>query len=122
MLKNSRHVRAERYERENRAYANERYHYGRGIGEVFAEYADIGSERHNRNHDEIEYEGCNLTGHFGCAGFQTDDKHNKSADDHNRLFDEEDKENYQKWNEAKAIKDFETADIYRNKLIQKGIL
>jgi len=34
----------------------------------------------------------------------------------------EDKEIYQKWNEAKANKDFASADIYRNQLIEKGIL
>ena len=35
---------------------------------------------------------------------------------------EEDKDIYSKWNEAKANKDFETADKYRNQLIEKGIL
>ena len=35
---------------------------------------------------------------------------------------EEDKDIYSKWNEAKANKDFETADKYRNQLIKKGIL
>ena len=34
----------------------------------------------------------------------------------------EDKEIYSKWNEAKANKDFDTADKYRNELIEKGIL
>ncbi|MDO5440778.1 MAG: cysteine--tRNA ligase [Erysipelotrichaceae bacterium] len=34
----------------------------------------------------------------------------------------EDKDTYNKWNEAKANKDFETADKYRNELISKGIL
>ncbi|MGN1344671.1 MAG: cysteine--tRNA ligase, partial [Traorella sp.] len=36
--------------------------------------------------------------------------------------DDEDYENYQKWNDAKAIKDFQTADIYRQKQIEKGVL
>ena len=36
--------------------------------------------------------------------------------------DEEDKRNYALWNEAKANKDFETADKYRAALIEKGIL
>ena len=35
---------------------------------------------------------------------------------------EEDKETYSKWNEAKTNKDFETADKYRNILLEKGIL
>ena len=35
---------------------------------------------------------------------------------------EEDRETYRKWNEAKAVKDFETADRYRNILMEKGIL
>ena len=35
---------------------------------------------------------------------------------------QEDKETYNKWNEAKVNKDFETADKYRNILIEKGIL
>ena len=34
----------------------------------------------------------------------------------------EDKEIYNKWNKAKADKDFETADKYRNELTAKGIL
>lgn len=34
----------------------------------------------------------------------------------------EDKELYGKWNQAKADKDFETADKYRNLLVEKGIL
>ena len=34
----------------------------------------------------------------------------------------EDKEIYNKWNKAKADKDFETADKYRNELTNKGIL
>ena len=34
----------------------------------------------------------------------------------------EDKEVYNKWNEAKSNKDFETADKYRNILMEKGIL
>ena len=34
----------------------------------------------------------------------------------------EDKDIYNKWNEAKANKDFDTADKYRNILIEKGIL
>lgn len=38
------------------------------------------------------------------------------------VLSDEDKEIYQKWNEAKANKDFETADKYRNQLIEKGIL
>ena len=35
---------------------------------------------------------------------------------------DEDKDTYAKWNEAKANKDFETADKYRNTLMEKGIL
>ena len=35
---------------------------------------------------------------------------------------DEDKETFEKWNAAKAIKDFETADIYRNQLAEKGLL
>jgi cysteinyl-tRNA synthetase len=35
---------------------------------------------------------------------------------------EEDKENYCLWNEAKANKDFETADVYRAKLIEKKLI
>lgn len=38
------------------------------------------------------------------------------------VLDEEDYDLYQKWNDAKAIKDFATADIYRQKLIEKGVL
>ena len=34
----------------------------------------------------------------------------------------EDQEIYQKWNEAKAQKDFASADVYRQQLIDKGIL
>jgi len=34
----------------------------------------------------------------------------------------EDKEIFKAWNDAKAIKDFELADTYRNKLMEKGIL
>ena len=39
-----------------------------------------------------------------------------------KVLDEEDKRNYALWNEAKANKDFETADKYRAVLIEKGIL
>ena len=39
-----------------------------------------------------------------------------------KVLDEEDKKNYALWNEAKANKDFETADRYRSILIEKGIL
>jgi cysteinyl-tRNA synthetase len=35
---------------------------------------------------------------------------------------EEDKEVYNKWNEAKKAKDFEEADKYRLQLIEKGLL
>ena len=38
------------------------------------------------------------------------------------VLDEEAHDLYQKWNDAKAIKDFETADVYRQKLIEKGVL
>ena len=38
------------------------------------------------------------------------------------VLDDEDYDLYQKWNDAKAIKDFATADIYRQKLIEKGVL
>ena len=38
------------------------------------------------------------------------------------VLDEEDKKIYQDWNKAKAEKDFETADKYRNILMEKGIL
>jgi len=38
------------------------------------------------------------------------------------VLSEEDLEIYNKWNEAKKEKDFETADRYRNILIEKGIL
>ena len=34
----------------------------------------------------------------------------------------EDKDTYNKWNEAKSNKDFETADKYRAILTEKGIL
>lgn len=35
---------------------------------------------------------------------------------------EQDRENYEKWNEAKAVKDFETADIYRQALMERGLI
>lgn len=35
---------------------------------------------------------------------------------------EEDKELFNKWNEAKANKDFTSADEYRNALTMKGLL
>jgi len=35
---------------------------------------------------------------------------------------EEDREIYQKWNEAKKAKDFAAADEYRAKLSEKGLL
>ena len=35
---------------------------------------------------------------------------------------DENLENYKKWQEARANKDFELADVYRNKLIEAGIL
>ncbi len=38
------------------------------------------------------------------------------------VLSEEDKEIYSKWNEAKKVKDFETADKYRTILTEKGIL
>lgn len=38
------------------------------------------------------------------------------------VLDEESFDLYQKWNDAKAVKDFQTADIYRQKLIEKGVL
>lgn len=38
------------------------------------------------------------------------------------VLSDEDKETYKKWNEAKAAKDFETADLYRKTLMEKGIL
>ena len=38
------------------------------------------------------------------------------------VLDDEDYDLYQKWNDAKAVKDFATADIYRAKLIEKGVL
>ena len=38
------------------------------------------------------------------------------------VLDEEDRKIYQEWNKAKAEKDFETADKYRNILMEKGIL
>lgn len=38
------------------------------------------------------------------------------------VLSDEDKDIYNKWNEAKSQKDFETADVYRNQLIEKGIL
>ncbi|MBQ6333670.1 MAG: cysteine--tRNA ligase [Erysipelotrichaceae bacterium] len=38
------------------------------------------------------------------------------------LLSDEDKDIYNKWNEAKAAKDFETADKYRALLMEKGIL
>ena len=38
------------------------------------------------------------------------------------VLSEEDKDIYNKWNEAKSNKDFETADKYRNILTEKGIL
>ena len=38
------------------------------------------------------------------------------------VLSDEDKEVYAKWNEAKAAKDFETADKYRAVLMEKGIL
>lgn len=38
------------------------------------------------------------------------------------ILDEESFELYEKWNQAKSIKDFETADRYRQKLIEKGVL
>lgn len=38
------------------------------------------------------------------------------------VIDEEDKETYANWNKAKAEKDFAQADIYRNKLAEKGLL
>ena len=38
------------------------------------------------------------------------------------ILSDEDKDTYNKWNEAKAAKDFETADKYRSVLMEKGIL
>ena len=38
------------------------------------------------------------------------------------IMSDEDKDIYNKWNEAKANKDFDSADVYRNQLIEKGIL
>ena len=38
------------------------------------------------------------------------------------VLDEEDRKIYQEWNKAKSEKDFETADKYRNILMEKGIL
>ena len=38
------------------------------------------------------------------------------------VLSDEDKDTYNKWNEAKAAKDFETADKYRSVLMEKGIL
>ena len=38
------------------------------------------------------------------------------------VLSDEDRETYRKWNEAKADKDFETADLYRKTLMEKGIL
>ena len=38
------------------------------------------------------------------------------------VLDEDDKKIYQEWNKAKSEKDFETADKYRNILMEKGIL
>ena len=38
------------------------------------------------------------------------------------ILDEESFELYQKWNDAKAVKDFEKADSYRQKLMEKGVL
>ena len=35
---------------------------------------------------------------------------------------DEDKENFRLWNEAKANKDFEKADVYRNRLIERGLM
>ena len=35
---------------------------------------------------------------------------------------EEDKNNYKAWNEAKKEKDFETADTYRQLLMEKGLI
>ena len=39
-----------------------------------------------------------------------------------KVLSEDDKETYRKWNEAKSVKDFATADQYRNILMEKGIL
>ena len=38
------------------------------------------------------------------------------------VLSDEEKDTYNKWNEAKAAKDFETADKYRSVLMEKGIL
>ena len=38
------------------------------------------------------------------------------------VLSDEDKKIYNSWNEAKANKDFETADKYRMQLMEKGIL
>ena len=38
------------------------------------------------------------------------------------ILDEDSFELYQKWNDAKAVKDFEKADSYRQKLMEKGVL
>ena len=38
------------------------------------------------------------------------------------VLSDEDRQVYDKWNEAKAAKDFETADVYRKTLMEKGIL
>ena len=38
------------------------------------------------------------------------------------VLSDEDRQIYRNWNEAKANKDFETADKYRSQLIEKGIL
>ena len=38
------------------------------------------------------------------------------------VLSEEDRDIYSKWNEAKAAKDFETADKYRAELQNRGII
>lgn len=38
------------------------------------------------------------------------------------VLDDESRDLYEKWNAAKAVKDFETADVIRQQLIEKGVL
>ena len=40
----------------------------------------------------------------------------------NVVLDDEAKDLFRKWEEARKNKDFQTADVYRNLLIKKGLL
>ena len=62
-----------------------------------------------------------------CAGdwikiHNTKTEINDLKEKYEKLLSDEDKQVYSLWQKAKAEKDFDTADKYRNELIAKGIL